>query len=307
MFSKIAYHLLLRPLSKLPLPILYGVADFFYLILLTIFPYRKKVIERNLRMSFPEKNAKQIKMIRQQFYRHFSDLLAESIYNFSVSRTKLLKRVQVRNPELMDDLYAKNKSVLLVSGHYNNWEWMITAQNLLFPHQAVGIGAPLTNQYFDQKITGLRSRFGMQILHASTVKQGFKELEDQVISTLILSDQSPVDATKAYWTKFLNQDTAVLFGCEMLAHEHQHAVVFFEMIKIKRGYYMLDLKLITEDPSQCEWGSITQQHTQLLEEVINREPAYWLWSHKRWKRDVPANLNELKLSQKMKFDKRFGM
>src|SRR5690554_4895464 len=147
--AALAYYLFVYPLSLLPLSIIYVFSDILYVLLLTVFPYRKKVINTNLRNSFPEKTNEEIKKLRQAFYRHFTDLLAESIKNLSMSKNELLKRVQVVNPEVVEQLYAKNKSVLLVSGHYNNWEWVISSLNILFSHQAVGIGMPLSQKFWD--------------------------------------------------------------------------------------------------------------------------------------------------------------
>ena len=93
--------------------------------------------------------------------------------------------------------------------------------------------------------------------------------------------------------QFLNQNTAVLFGSEMMAHQLNYAVVFYALRKIKRGKYELELFLITDNPSERSWGEITEAHTHLLEQEINNEPAPWLWSHKRWKMNVPENLEKL--------------
>lgn len=303
--EKIVFYVLVYPLSFLPLRFLYLLSDFFYLLLRTIVPYRKKVIETNLQRSFPTKNKEEIHKLRNAFYRHFTNLLAEGIKNLSISEKELRKRIKVLNPEIMDDLYAKNKSVLLVSGHYNNWEWIITGQSLFFKHQALGIGTPLTSKFWDKKLNELRARFGMVILNSKTVKAYFEKLGSKPVATLILSDQSPGDATKSYWMPFLNQQTAVLFGCEQMAHQYQHAVVFYALRKLKRGYYEMELTCITENPSEMEWGEITEKHTQLLEKEIQENPAFWLWSHKRWKRTIPEDLETLKAMQRDKFNQKF--
>src|SRR5690554_6366037 len=136
MFSALAYYLLIYPASLLPLRLMYFFTDFFYLLLISILPYRRKVVRKNLKNSFPEKSEKERRKIERKFYRHLTDLLAEGAKNLSISKKQLLKRFKVENPEVMEQLYAQKKSVLLVSGHYNNWEWLITGQNLLFSHQA---------------------------------------------------------------------------------------------------------------------------------------------------------------------------
>lgn len=207
----------------------------------------------------------------------------------------------------MEQLYKQNKSVLLVSAHYMNWEWMITGQDLFFPHQAIGIGMPLTSGYWDKKINTLRSRFGMKVIHAKIVKETFNAYLQKGVptATLVLSDQSPADSTKCYWMTFLNQTTGILFGAEQLANTYDQAVVFYLPKKIKRGYYEVELQLLTDEPRTLPWGEITETHAKLLEKRILEEPGPWLWSHKRWKRTVPDNIPKLKEEQREKFNALF--
>ncbi len=303
--AAIGYYLFVIPLSYLPLPVLYLFTDFFYLLLISVAPYRSKVIYGNIRRSFPDKSEKEIKQIQRRFYKHFTDLLAEGVKNLTISEKSLKKRFSVKNPELMDELYQKDKNVLLVSGHYNNWEWLITSQPLLFKHKAFGIGMPLTSKFWDKKINSRRSRFGMNVVHAKNYKEALLNSSKDVNAVLVLSDQSPGDSKKSYWTKFLNQPTAVLFGTELMANDLDYAVVFFIIRKLKRGRYELELTTITEDAKSLEYGEITEKHVRLLESEINKNPEFWLWSHKRWKREVPDDLDQLKQFQREKFNSKF--
>lgn len=305
MVSKIAFYVFVYPISHLPLGILYFFTDIFYFFIYYLIGYRKKVIFQNLRNSFPEKSEREIKSIAQKFYRHFTDLLAEGVKNLSISQKQLLKRVKIEHPELLQRLYNENRSVLLVSGHYNNWELLITSQALLFPHQAVGIGKPLTSKFWDKKLNDLRARNGMRIINNRNVNEKLTEWKNESIAILSLSDQSPGDSFKSYWMEFLNQPTAVLFGTELLANEYDMAVVFFHMKKVKRGHYAIEMELITENPHKETYGFITESHTRKLEQIIREKPEYWLWSHKRWKREIPENLAELKAEQKKRFEQKY--
>lgn len=305
--SALIYYLFVGPLSKLPLWITYRFADCFYLLLISIAPYRGKVITRNLQRSFPDKNKREIAALRRKFYRSFADMLIEGIKNLGISEKELRQRFVITNPELMQELYTENRSVLIVSAHYMNWEWMITGQGLFFPHKAVGIGMPLSNGFWDKKINALRSRFGMEVIHSKIVKDAFNRYRKEGIptATLVLSDQSPGDSTKSYWMDFLHQPTAVLFGAEQLANTYDQAVVFYLPKRIKRGYYEVTLELLTKEPQLLAWGELTELHTRKLEERLLTEPGPWLWSHKRWKRDLPENLPELKQQQREKFNQHF--
>ena len=53
--------------------------------------------------------------------------------------------------------------------------------------------------------------------------------------------------------------------------------------KVKRGYYELTFTLISDTPKEEANGDIITKSALLLEKEIKNNPAYWLWSHKRWK------------------------
>ena len=303
--SALLYYLIVFPISFLPLGLLYKLSDLLYFIFTRIFPYRKSVIIGNIQRSFPDKSEDEQQQLVKDFYRHFTDILVEGIKNLSISKKQLKKRMLVRNPELMQELYDEKRNVILVSGHFNNWEWLISAQNLLFKHQAFGIGMPMSNKFWDKKVNQRRERFGMQVINASNYQIKFRTLKKKPFAVLTLGDQSPAHSTKSYWTNFLNQETAVLFGTEHMANDYNFVVVFFVVHKVKRGYYELELKHITKDAKLLEWGQITERHTQLLEAEIIQNPSQWLWSHKRWKREIPQDLTTLKRKQKKHFEEKF--
>jgi KDO2-lipid IV(A) lauroyltransferase len=111
-----------------------------------------------------------------------------------------------------------------------------------------------------------------------------KYRQDNILTTLcFLADQSPTRDSVPHWTTFLNQDTAVFTGIEKLAKRYNTAVLFYEIRRVKRGYYEIDVTMITENAVETADMEITEKHVRLLEQTIRRNPQYWLWSHRRWK------------------------
>lgn len=305
MLDRFLYYCVAIPWSRLPLGMIYLLSDCFYFVIRFIIPYRKKVVMTNISHSFPDKTEKEHKEIAKKFYRYFADIFAESVKNLTISESKLKQRLKVRNPEIMADLYAKNKDVILLSSHYNNWEFLITGQHLLFDFQAFGIGTPLSNKFWDKKLNERRERFGMKVIHSNNYKEELQAYQDGPSATLVLGDQNPSKNENCYWTKFLGRETAFFFGAEYMANKFDMAVVSGTIHKVKRGYYELELSLITENPTEEKYGFITQTYIDSLENDIRKHPEYWLWSHKRWKKGIPANLEELKENHKVKFEEKF--
>ena len=284
---------------------IYRVSDLFYFVIRFLIPYRKETIQKNIANSFPEKSEAERKKIAKQFYRYFANLFAESIKNLTISEKSLRKRLVVQNPEIMEKLKADGKNVLLLSSHYNNWEFLINGQSLIFDYQAVGIGMPLSNKFWDKKLNDRRERFGMNVVNSQNYKEVIASYDDTLTATLILNDQSPGKDENCYWTQFLNQETAFYFGAEILANQMDAAVVNATIHKVKKGYYEIKLQLITDNPRQENYGHITETYVRQLEKTIQDKPEYWLWSHKRWKKGVPDNLDELKSAHKQRFIDKF--
>jgi KDO2-lipid IV(A) lauroyltransferase len=305
LLNRLLYYAFVYPISKLPLGIIYFVFYFLFLIIYYIIPYRKKVVKNNIQSSFPKNSKKENNIIVKNFYKYFIKLLAESVRNLNISRKNLSKRIIVKNPEIMHKLYQQNKNVLLVSSHFNNWEFLITAQNFLFPHQAIGIGMPMTNKFWDKKINTQRERFGMKVVNATNYKEKLKEFESTPTATLILGDQNPSKIYNSFWTTFLSKDTAFFFGAEIMANQLNSAVVYASIQNIKKGVYEIELSLITDEPKNEPYGFITQSAIDILESDINKKPEFWLWSHKRWKMGVPDNLPQIKKEHQERFESKF--
>ncbi len=282
--GRLLYYLVLKPISLLPAFILYGLSDVLFVILYYIVKYRRKVVSTNLRNSFPQKTESEIRAIESKFYRHLCDLMLEGIRNFSISKAELIRRCPIVNPEFFDSYLAQGKSVIIVAGHYNNWETAAMAYAPQIAYHPIGIYSPLADPFMDKKAKDSRSRYGLEMVSKKIIKETFEKYRNRLTATMFGADQSPSNATKAHWMTFLNQDTAVLFGTEKFAVEYDYPVVYGHIAKIRRGHYQISFTTIEDNPTTAPYGSITEKHTRMLEQYILEAPEYWLWTHKRWKR-----------------------
>ena len=274
--------LIIRILSFLPLWFLRFYALKIY-ILIRFFGYRKNVITQNLNNSFPNKSTQEKRRIIKKFYWYFAQFLTEMIKMFCISKNSIRKRIQFKNKALIQDYYSEGRDVILVLGHYGNWEWGLLATSLVSDHEMVGVYKPLSSSFWNQQIKKLRSKFGATLI---SMKESSRHLLKQSSNPRLIGligDQTPTKNEIDYWTTFLNQGTAVFLGTEKLAKKLNCPVVFVHIDEIKIGYYEMSFELITENPQENPEGEITNLHTQKLEEKINDRPELWLWSHKRWK------------------------
>lgn len=271
-------------LAFLPLRVLYLFSDLAFLVVCYVVRYRRAVIMENLRNSFPEKTEKERKKIARQFYRFSCDLFIETMKVIHISEKEIRRRIRYSNPEIYEDLYAKNKHVLFVLGHYGNWEWLATLEGTI-PHHQATLYHPLRNKFFDKFFYDMRTKHGTDAIPTSQTVRALNNYiqENRLVALCFLADQSPKKKMISYWTTFLNQETPIFLGIEKMAKRYNTAVIYYEIRRVKRGYYEVDLTLITENAAETADKEITDKHVALLEQTIRKAPQYWLWSHRRWK------------------------
>ncbi|MBQ0015578.1 MAG: lysophospholipid acyltransferase family protein [Bacteroidales bacterium] len=262
--------------------------------------YRRKVTATNLLHAFPDKSDKERKAIERSYYHHLCDLLTEGIFNLICSRGQIVRRYKFLNPEVVHQFYNQHKSVILLSAHYNNWEYMITSIGFRFYHNGVGVGKPLSNQHIAAYITQRRSRFGTEIVDQHNVRQVFQYYHDHNIPTayLMLADQSVNDVNKCVWTTFLNQETPFIYGPEYFARKYDIPVVYYEVHKTRRHQYEISFEVLCDQPSLTPQYSITKQYIGRLDKLLRQRPDYWLWTHKRWKRQRPEGMQLMTFNDK---------
>lgn len=283
--SKFIYYFILIPMSHLPMTLLYLFSSFFKYLLFYLIPYRKKVVMGNLNRCFPEKSKREINTIGLAFYGHLCDLIVESIKLFTISEKEIRERFVFNNAEILDEFYKSGQSIVLVGGHYNNWEMLAVSCALHMKHLAIGIYNPLNNVFFNEKFTQSRTKYGLKMITTKDTFRFFASKHEIPYSVFFGSDQSPTYSKNVFWTDFLGQDTAVAAGVEVLAKKYNHPVIYGKINKVKRGYFTFDLEVLFESPKDIEEvGLITKTFTHKIEAQILEKPEYWLWSHKRWKR-----------------------
>lgn len=273
----------LNLLSRLPLSFLHGIAGAGYYLLYYILRYRRKVVTKNLCNSFPEKSGIEIRLIEKAFFRYLADLIFEVIKLSSISEKELNKRVKFNNLELVSDYINRGESVLACTGHYGNWELGMLALGLHIPETAYVIYKPLSNREFDSWFYKIRTSTSNLFIPMRQTLRSVAATRNKTTMFCFAGDQTPVKDEARVWIDFLHQPTAVLTGIEKIAVQTNRPVIYFNMQLIKRGYYEVDCYLIADKPKELEEWELTKRNFRQLEQIINREPAYWLWSHRRWK------------------------
>lgn len=272
--------------SLLPLGVLYLFSDLCYVVLYYVVGYRRKVVRMNLEHSFPEKSAAERKGIEKRFYRHLCDMFVESYRMWHMSREEMERRCVFHNKEAIQHYLDEGRSVIVVLGHYGNWEWMASYGLNMSPGvDFFTLYKPLHSPLLDRMMREIRSRFGAKPVPKNDVLRAVvgNRREGRLFLAAFIGDQTPNKDNLNFWTDFLNQDTPVLVGTEKVARKFDLPVVSLRTRKVKRGYYEVDIFDLCGEPNRLESGELTRMHTGALEKYIRETPELWLWSHRRWK------------------------
>ena len=281
--KKIAFYLyypLLKLLSLMPLSVFYVFSDGIYVLLYHIVGYRKKVVYHNLKLSFPEKSEHEITLIQKEFYTHLADLFVEIIKSFSISREEITERLDVSN--YIYEEFGENIPAISLLGHTGNWEWAGLGGCVIQPFKLHIVYHQLSNPEFDKLMYKTRSRFGAELSKMEDTLRSMIRLRNVPHTTCLVADQNP-PPENAYWIDFLNRKTAFFRGPFKLAHKFKQPCYYLGMEKVKRGYYKMKPVLITSKDREMTEDELMEAYVRALENDIKANPAYWLWSHRRWK------------------------
>jgi Kdo2-lipid IVA lauroyltransferase/acyltransferase len=278
----IAFRLIVFIFSLIPFWLLYLMSDAVYFILYRVFGYRLKVVRTNIENSFPEKSVVELRAIEKGSYKNLADILLEGIKGFGMSEASTKRRYVFLNPELLNDRQDKGGNSITMGMHYGNWEWGVFSFQIYIKSLIIGYYKPLTNKIIDNYVYQKRAASGIELTSIKKTAWSFEHFKDKRSCYVFVSDQSP-STHETTWVKFLNQDTACLYGADKYARQTNFPVYFLDMKRIKRGYYSVNIELLSENPAELQEGDITRLYMTRLEKMIVANPQDWLWSHKRWK------------------------
>lgn len=301
-FASVVY-CLLYVIGLMPLGVHHFFSSICAFVIGKIFRYRYSVIVTNIARSFPEMKYGEIKSLTSDYYRHMCDIFVENIWNLAHSESALRKHISVSRTEVVDELLRKHGHVLMVMGHCGNWE-LVSACGLPFEerteesfssHPVYMVYKAARNKFSDLIFKKVRMReytkFKVlgKVLESKQVLRHALKNKERKATYILISDQNSIGEHDPV-VDFLNQKTYMLPGPEFLASKLRMPVVYLRMNLLSRGKYHIEFEKITEDPHSLEEYYVTKEFARLLEEDIRKNKVNWLWSHRRWKRNIPSDL-----------------
>lgn len=272
-------------ISVLPMRILFMISDVIYVIIYYIIGYRKKIVRHNLKLCFPEKSDKELLDLEKKSYQHFIDVFMELIKSFTITEKEMSKRLSITNPELLDSYFDKNKSVIFLSGHYANWEWVSFIVERSLKYNMSVVYKQLSNPYFDKIIKKTRIKFGVKFV---PTKEFYPEILTNLKNNKIqaygfLADQNPRWEKIKYWGNFMGVEVPIIVGPETIARKLDLPVFYFQTERVKRGVYQSTFILLEEEPKKAPLYQLTNKYMGELEKQIRKAPEFYFWTHRRFR------------------------
>lgn len=277
-------------LKILPIPAYYFIANGIFLITYYVIRYRRDVVHENIARSFPDFDKEKIRSTEKEFYRHLSDYFVESGAIERLNEKMFKKRFVYLNAEVLNQYRTSGKNILILTGHYANWEWLCTLP-FITSKPVYAVYKPQSNRFFDESMIRSREKYGMHLMtYPGIYKEVISQSIEKTLTVLMVADQRPEWEKKAKWIQFMNQPITCFRGLENIHNIMKGVVVYAKILKVKRGHYTVEFIPLKDDTLTLSAGqSLTEKYFRELEKNIHTAPAYYLWSHKRWKFNKPPD------------------
>ena len=280
---------LLKLTSYLPLSILYAISSIVSFLIFHVFRYRRRISYENISKSFPVKSISEIKLIQKMAYRHLTDTFFEMIKAYSLSEEELRNRVTVNNTDEIKHYLDADKSIFLLTAHTATVEWAEYAMRIALNTYIDPVYKPVHSKLLDKFIFDVRSRFDCSPIPYKQLAKDIVLRKNVTRCIAMLADLEPRSRDQIIYVDFLNRPTRFYLSSERIAKLAGMPVFFVAIKRIKRGYYSIDLKKLSDNPALLDSEILTRTYSECVENVILQRPEAWLWTHKRWKHLSPAS------------------
>ena len=289
----------LRPFQLLPLRFHYGCGKVLALLCRSVVRYRTDVVTVNLSRSFPELRYGDIRSLTRSFYDRLGEIFAETFWLGGCRRNprRFFRGIRVET-DGTDGLAGdfRKGSVMVLNSHFGNWELIgaylqaacdtpgsgMTEADVAVVYRALHNAA--SEEFFRRNRTAVQTPAFDGYVESRVVMRYVLTHKDERKLYVFPTDQSPYGTAIARHTvTFLHQPTRVMMGGATLAAKFGMPVWYMAADRLSRGRYQVRFRKICDPSDALPPETVMERFYAMLEEDIRRNPANYLWSHKRWK------------------------
>lgn len=284
-------------------------APWFGKVLYHLVPIRRKVVLGNLRRAFGDVLAeREIVRLAQAYCAHFTRFFFEFMRLRWMSSERRRALVRIENAEAPIRAYSPDKGLLMLTGHFGNWEVATVAGLSEFP-QYRGlfhfVRRPLKPAWLNHFVNRRFQRSGFETLPKRGALEKILELLSGGAILVYVMDQHaggsdgvqvdflghPARTFKSLAILALNMGTPVIPSCCWREPDGTHVLRFEDPLPL----------IECEDAGEAIRKN-TQSYNSALERMLLRHPEQWIWMHRRWKSPLPAEASPARASAAAKPD-----
>jgi KDO2-lipid IV(A) lauroyltransferase len=254
---------------------------------------RKNITLSNISLAFPEKDNNWHKSVMNQSYRNLGITMMELLAFPKLTVEDFHKYVNYENFEIIDEVRSRGKGMILLSGHFGNWEIIAFTIGMFGGFTVTAVVKPQSNSYIDGILNKYRGLSGNQIVFmANAARAIIKALKNNGAVGLLV-DQS-ADWQKDLFVDFFGRPAVTYEAPASLSLKYKVPIIIGFPVRNSDYTYsvrMTELKTDDLDDSKESIRILTERHVKVLEDAIRQNPGLWSWQHKRWKH-IPQVKNE---------------
>lgn len=270
-------------LSRPPLQAWYALASLLAWLGEYVIPYRRTVVNGQLRQCFPELDEGDISRIRRDFYRNSAGVMVEIVKALTMRPAQFRSRVRLVGAETVRGHISAGRPVLLMGSHCCNWEWTLQILALDLGCPLVIPYRPMRDPWADRLLLSLRARFGATMISAARLPIHVMRRRKEPMAIAVAADQDPGIAGARQFVTFFGQETAFYRGGEAIARSLGAPMYFMAERRTARGCYEVVLEPLVGHDEALADGAWTERYVRRVEQQIRASPPDWLWSYRRWK------------------------
>lgn len=289
-FQYLLFLAVARIVQVLPLGAVRRVATLLAWFLYHVLPIRRALTLQQLRKAFPEHDEKDIRRIGFGSYVNLMTTLLELMWTPRLTDEVIAREIRIVNREVFDNAIRRGKGVILMSGHFGNWEWLSIASARLFGHPYAVVVHSVHNPGVDALVEHWRCMHGNRVVPMGiSIREIVKTLRERGVVAMLADQSGP---SGSLYVRYFGRWAATYEGPAMFSLRTGAPIIMGFGVRRDDGGYDIsvqeietsDLKGLTDEHLR----ELTRRHVRALEAAVTEHPDHWLWQHKRWKHQPHA-------------------
>jgi len=244
---------------------------------------RQRITYDNIRHAFPEYNDEQCRHLVKASYANLGKVLVEIPCMKYFNEEDYRKYVKFENSEIIHN--NRDKGMILMSGHFGNWEFTSYAVGLYHDIPVSMIVKHQKNKYVDAIINEYRTKGGNQVVFMDNAARAIVKTIRSGGVVAIIADQS-ARRNNGIATEFFGREVLTYAAPAELALKFNVPIICGFAHRDSEGVYHVKMsELKSDDLENNDEGilELTKRHVKALENAIREQPEMWSWQHRRWK------------------------